>query len=134
MLDHSNKAGVISPSAGSSIEPKLTVTHVLGQPTITDDLDQQLLELDIGGPLCRRDLARLSPPKTCCNARKLALKVAKRVCSTPHQMCQRLILRHTQHMSFSQAVAFGLNTQNWHGSRVPLIVNTILLGKSTLLL
>lgn len=31
--------------------------------------------------------------------------------------------------SFAQAVAFGLNTQNWHGGRVPLIVNTVLLGK-----
>ncbi|KAG8158197.1 hypothetical protein KVR01_011958 [Diaporthe batatas] len=29
--------------------------------------------------------------------------------------------------SFAQAVAFGLNTQNWHGGRVPLIVNTALL-------
>ncbi|KAI7776590.1 hypothetical protein LA080_004795 [Diaporthe eres] len=29
--------------------------------------------------------------------------------------------------SFSQRVAFGLNTQNWHGGRVPLIVNTVLL-------
>lgn len=30
--------------------------------------------------------------------------------------------------SFSQAVSFGLNTRNWHGGRVPLAVNTILLG------
>ncbi|KAJ5145915.1 Major facilitator superfamily domain general substrate transporter [Penicillium bovifimosum] len=30
--------------------------------------------------------------------------------------------------SFSQAVSFGLNTQTWHGGRVPLAVNTILLG------
>ncbi|KKY39824.1 hypothetical protein UCDDA912_g00139 [Diaporthe ampelina] len=29
--------------------------------------------------------------------------------------------------SFAQAVSFGLNTQNWHGGRVPLIVNTVLL-------
>lgn len=31
--------------------------------------------------------------------------------------------------SFSQAVSFGLNTRKWHGGRVPLAVNTILLGK-----
>lgn len=31
--------------------------------------------------------------------------------------------------SFAQAVSFGLNTRNWHGGRVPLAVNTILLGK-----
>ncbi|KAJ5562529.1 hypothetical protein N7535_003022 [Penicillium sp. DV-2018c] len=30
--------------------------------------------------------------------------------------------------SFSQAVSFGINTQKWHGGRVPLAVNTILLG------
>ncbi|KAI3390682.1 hypothetical protein diail_8878 [Diaporthe ilicicola] len=30
--------------------------------------------------------------------------------------------------SFSQAVAFGLNTKNWHGGHVPLIVNMVLLG------
>ncbi|KAJ5104979.1 hypothetical protein NUU61_002326 [Penicillium alfredii] len=30
--------------------------------------------------------------------------------------------------SFSQAVSFGLNTRNWYGGRVPLAVNTILLG------
>ncbi|THC95440.1 hypothetical protein EYZ11_005082 [Aspergillus tanneri] len=29
--------------------------------------------------------------------------------------------------SLSQAVSFGLNTRNWHGGRVPLAVNTILL-------
>lgn len=29
--------------------------------------------------------------------------------------------------SFSQAVAFGLNTKKWKGGRVPLIVNTVLL-------
>ncbi|CAG8189334.1 unnamed protein product [Penicillium nalgiovense] len=29
--------------------------------------------------------------------------------------------------SFSQAVSYGLNTKKWHGGRVPLIVNTILL-------
>ncbi|KAI1805831.1 MFS general substrate transporter [Daldinia bambusicola] len=32
--------------------------------------------------------------------------------------------------SFSQAVSFGLNTQKWTGGRVPLAVNTILLGLS----
>lgn len=31
--------------------------------------------------------------------------------------------------SFGQAVAFGLNTRKWTGGRVPLIVNTILLGR-----
>lgn len=31
--------------------------------------------------------------------------------------------------SFAQAVSFGLNTQKWVGGRVPLAVNTILLGK-----
>ncbi|KAE8380249.1 hypothetical protein BDV26DRAFT_303175 [Aspergillus bertholletiae] len=30
--------------------------------------------------------------------------------------------------SFSQAVSYGINTRNWHGGRVPLAVNTILLG------
>ncbi|PKY06727.1 MFS general substrate transporter [Aspergillus campestris IBT 28561] len=30
--------------------------------------------------------------------------------------------------SFAQAVSFGLNTQSWTGGRVPLAVNTILLG------
>ncbi|KAI0687507.1 major facilitator superfamily domain-containing protein [Earliella scabrosa] len=30
--------------------------------------------------------------------------------------------------SFAQAVSFGLNTQEWKGGRVPLAVNTILLG------
>lgn len=30
--------------------------------------------------------------------------------------------------SFAQAISFGLNTQKWHGGRVPLAVNTILLG------
>ncbi|KAF0319189.1 duf895 domain membrane protein [Colletotrichum asianum] len=30
--------------------------------------------------------------------------------------------------SFAQAVAFGLNTRKWHGGRVPLAINTILLG------
>ncbi|KAH9905893.1 MFS general substrate transporter [Xylariomycetidae sp. FL2044] len=30
--------------------------------------------------------------------------------------------------SFAQAVSFGLNTRNWVGGRVPLAVNTILLG------
>jgi hypothetical protein len=30
--------------------------------------------------------------------------------------------------SFSQAVSFGINTQDWKGGRVPLAVNTILLG------
>lgn len=31
--------------------------------------------------------------------------------------------------SFAQAVSFGLNTKEWKGGRVPLAVNTILLGK-----
>ena len=31
--------------------------------------------------------------------------------------------------SFAQAVSFGLNTQKWVGGRVPLAVNTILLGR-----
>lgn len=31
--------------------------------------------------------------------------------------------------SFAQAISYGLNTQKWHGGRVPLAVNTILLGK-----
>ncbi|KAI9932771.1 hypothetical protein ASPWEDRAFT_166426 [Aspergillus wentii DTO 134E9] len=30
--------------------------------------------------------------------------------------------------SFSQAVSFGINTRDWYGGRVPLAVNTILLG------
>ncbi|KAL1968636.1 hypothetical protein VTN77DRAFT_1462 [Rasamsonia byssochlamydoides] len=30
--------------------------------------------------------------------------------------------------SFAQAVSFGLNTRDWYGGRVPLAVNTILLG------
>ncbi|KAF2756347.1 MFS general substrate transporter [Pseudovirgaria hyperparasitica] len=30
--------------------------------------------------------------------------------------------------SFAQAVAYGINTRNWKGGRVPLAVNTILLG------
>ncbi|PLB47191.1 MFS general substrate transporter [Aspergillus steynii IBT 23096] len=30
--------------------------------------------------------------------------------------------------SFAQAISFGINTRNWHGGRVPLAVNTILLG------
>ncbi|KAH8425470.1 uncharacterized protein LDX57_003222 [Aspergillus melleus] len=30
--------------------------------------------------------------------------------------------------SFSQAISFGINTRNWHGGRVPLAINTILLG------
>lgn len=29
--------------------------------------------------------------------------------------------------SFSQAVSFGINTRTWHGGRVPLIINTVLL-------
>ncbi|UNI22253.1 hypothetical protein JDV02_008158 [Purpureocillium takamizusanense] len=32
--------------------------------------------------------------------------------------------------SFAQAVSFGLNTKQWHGGRVPLAINTILLGLS----
>lgn len=31
--------------------------------------------------------------------------------------------------SFAQAVSYGLNTREWYGGRVPLAVNTILLGK-----
>lgn len=31
--------------------------------------------------------------------------------------------------SFSQAISFGLNTKTWHGGRVPLAINTILLGR-----
>lgn len=31
--------------------------------------------------------------------------------------------------SFGQAVSYGLNTRKWVGGRVPLAVNTILLGK-----
>lgn len=31
--------------------------------------------------------------------------------------------------SFAQAVSFGLNTRDWKGGRVPLAINTILLGK-----
>ncbi|MBE3041344.1 hypothetical protein IMZ48_01920 [Candidatus Bathyarchaeota archaeon] len=31
--------------------------------------------------------------------------------------------------SFAQAVSFGLNTQKWKGGRVPMAVNTILLGR-----
>lgn len=34
--------------------------------------------------------------------------------------------------SFSQAIAFGLNTKKWVGGRVPLAVNTILLGRFSL--
>ncbi|KAL1847813.1 hypothetical protein VTK73DRAFT_10257 [Phialemonium thermophilum] len=34
--------------------------------------------------------------------------------------------------SFAQAVSFGLNTKEWKGGRVPLAVNTILLGLSVL--
>ncbi|KAL2001139.1 hypothetical protein VTN02DRAFT_2185 [Thermoascus thermophilus] len=34
--------------------------------------------------------------------------------------------------SFAQAVSFGLNTREWKGGRVPLAVNTILLGISVL--
>lgn len=34
--------------------------------------------------------------------------------------------------SFAQAVSFGLNTKKWVGGRVPLAVNTILLGQSSL--
>ncbi|OJJ85393.1 uncharacterized protein ASPGLDRAFT_123992 [Aspergillus glaucus CBS 516.65] len=34
--------------------------------------------------------------------------------------------------SFSQAVSFGLNTRDWYGGRVPLAVNTILLGLAVL--
>ncbi|KAF7592697.1 hypothetical protein BBP40_012601 [Aspergillus hancockii] len=34
--------------------------------------------------------------------------------------------------SFAQAISFGLNTRNWHGGRVPLAVNTILLGLAVL--
>lgn len=30
--------------------------------------------------------------------------------------------------SFSQAVSFGINTKDWKGGRVPLAVNTVLLG------
>lgn len=33
--------------------------------------------------------------------------------------------------SLGQCVAFGLNTQKWPGGRVPLGVNTVLLGKDT---
>ena len=33
--------------------------------------------------------------------------------------------------SFAQAVSFGLNTREWKGGRVPMGVNTVLLGKST---
>ncbi|CAG8973964.1 hypothetical protein HYALB_00010084 [Hymenoscyphus albidus] len=36
------------------------------------------------------------------------------------------ILRRQE--SFAQAVSFGLNSRNWKGGRVPLAVNTILLG------
>lgn len=32
--------------------------------------------------------------------------------------------------SFAQAISFGLNTRRWHGGRVPMVVNTILLGRS----
>lgn len=35
--------------------------------------------------------------------------------------------------SFAQAVSFGINTRNWKGGRVPLAVNTILLGRSSIL-
>lgn len=31
--------------------------------------------------------------------------------------------------SFGQAVSYGLNTRKWVGGRVPLIVNTLLLGE-----
>ncbi|KAJ5099398.1 major facilitator superfamily domain-containing protein, partial [Penicillium argentinense] len=34
--------------------------------------------------------------------------------------------------SFSQAISFGLNTKEWYGGRVPLAVNTILLGLAVL--
>ncbi|ODM15444.1 hypothetical protein SI65_09047 [Aspergillus cristatus] len=34
--------------------------------------------------------------------------------------------------SFSQAVSFGLNTRDWYGGRIPLAVNTILLGFAVL--
>ena len=34
--------------------------------------------------------------------------------------------------SFAQAISFGLNTRRWHGGRVPMAVNTILLGMSAL--
>ncbi|OQD73518.1 hypothetical protein PENDEC_c015G04896 [Penicillium decumbens] len=34
--------------------------------------------------------------------------------------------------SFSQAVSFGINTRDWYGGRVPLAVNTILLGLAVL--
>lgn len=30
--------------------------------------------------------------------------------------------------SFAQAISYGLNTREWKGGRVPLAVNTILLG------
>ncbi|RDW60617.1 hypothetical protein BP6252_12000 [Coleophoma cylindrospora] len=32
--------------------------------------------------------------------------------------------------SFAQAISFGINTRDWYGGRVPLAVNTILLGLS----
>ncbi|KAJ5570606.1 DUF895 domain membrane protein [Penicillium hispanicum] len=31
-------------------------------------------------------------------------------------------------MSFGEAVSYGLNTRNWYGGRVPMAVNTVLLG------
>lgn len=34
--------------------------------------------------------------------------------------------------SFAQAISFGLNTRKWTGGRVPLAVNTILLGNYTI--
>ena len=33
--------------------------------------------------------------------------------------------------SFAQAISFGINTREWYGGRVPLIINTILLCKSS---
>ena len=30
--------------------------------------------------------------------------------------------------SFAQAVSFGINTKDWYRGRVPMVVNTILLG------
>lgn len=34
--------------------------------------------------------------------------------------------------SFGQAVSYGLNSKKWYGGRVPMAVNTILLGWSLL--
>lgn len=31
--------------------------------------------------------------------------------------------------SFAQAVSYGINSQKWKGGRVPLAINTVLLGK-----